>query len=154
VIRTKIAHPSLLLGALLIVISGCEIQHEKVEADIKAKLKEKGVEITSIKCPKGIKLKEGSTFECEGESDRGDTFVVDVKQTDAQGSINWELRGRIVDIKEIEREMKAKSGLPDAKCAGDSFVAVKGTKFKCKGGGEDVTFQFTNDKGDFDLVKP
>jgi hypothetical protein len=141
----------LLLGGLLTMISGCEIQNDKVEDDIKAKLKEKGVEITSIKCPKGIKLKEGSSFECEGESDRGDTFTVDVKQTDGKGSISWELVGRIVDPKEIVNNVKKNGGPPDFSCGkGDSFIAVKGTKVKCKGGGEEITFKFKNDEGDYE----
>jgi hypothetical protein len=145
------ARLSLLLGSLLTVISGCEIQNDKVEDDIKAKLKEKGVEITSIKCPKGIKLKEGSSFECEGESDRGDTFTVGVKQTDGKGSINWELEGRIVDPKEIVDNVKKKGGPPDFSCGkSDKFIAVKGTKVKCKGGGEELTFKFKNDEGDYE----
>lgn len=135
--------------ALAALLTGCTIQADKVEESIKDELKKKDISVDKIKCPEGEKLKEGATFECKGTSDKGDDFVVKVKQTDAQGGIRWDLEGRVVDVKEFTDDIKKKSGVSDVDCGKNNFIAVKGTKMKCKGGGEEVTFVFTNDEGDF-----
>ncbi len=139
---------------LSMAVFGCTIQPGKVEESIKDKFKKDDVEIESIKCPADIKLKDGATFECTGESDLGDEFTVEVKQTDGSGSIKWELQGRIVEFEEIEKDLK-KDGLPaELKCGKSKgkFIAVKGTKVKCKGGGQELTLKYKNDEGDADVL--
>ncbi len=139
---------------VLSAVSGCTIQPSKVEESIKEKFKKDDVEIESIKCPADIKLKDGGTFECTGESELGDEFTVEVEQTDGSGSIKWELKGRIVDPKELESSLKKQGGPDDTKCGKNknSIIAVKGTKVKCTGGGQDVTLKFKTDDGDWETV--
>lgn len=148
---TALSRAVLVLG-LGMAVSGCTIQPGKVEENIKEKFKKEDVEIESIKCPSGVKMKDGATFECEGESDLGDSFTVEVKQTDGNGSIKWELQGRIVDPEELEKSLKKQGGPPDTKCGKgkNKLIAVKGTKVKCKGGGQEVTLKFTSDEGDWE----
>ena len=137
---------------ILSALSGCTIPASTVEDNIKEKLKKEDVEITSIKCPSDIKMKDGATFECEGESEHGDSFTIEVKQTDGKGSIKWELQGRIVDPEELEKGLKKQGGPDDTKCGKgkNKIIAVKGTKVKCKGGGDEVTLKFKNDEGDWE----
>jgi hypothetical protein len=132
-------------------LTGCNVQHEKVEASIKEKLAEDDVELESIKCPSDKKLEKGGTFECQGTSSKGDDFVVTVEQTDAQGSISWQLVGRIIDPKQISKNAKDKLGI-ELDCGKKKFIAVKGTKLPCKANGKDLVLKFKDDEGDIDAT--
>lgn len=129
--------------------SGCTIQADMVEDSIKDELKKKDVEVDKITCPKGEKLKDGATFECKGTSDQGDDFVVKVKQTDSKGSIKWDLEGRIVDPEEFADDAKKNLGFK-VDCGKKKFIAVKGTKMKCKADGKTATVTFKDDEGKID----
>lgn len=135
--------------ASVATLTGCNIQPEKIETSIKEKLAEDDVELESIKCPAGKKIEKGGTFECQGTSSLGDDFVVNVEQTDAQGSISWELVGRIIDPKQLSKNARDKLGL-ELDCGKKKFIAVKGTKLECKAKGQDVVLKFKDDEGDID----
>lgn len=130
-------------------LASCTIEAKKVEASISEKLKKEDVEFESIKCPSGEKLKSGATFECQGVSDLGDEFTVSVEQTDAQGSIEWDLDGRIVDPEEFTDDVKKKANV-SLDCGKQKIIAVKGTKMKCKANGNAVVIKFKNNKGEWD----
>jgi hypothetical protein len=144
---------SRLIGCLgfLVALGACKVPGGKVEENIKDYFKDEGVELTSIKCPSDIKLKEGTTFECTGESDLGDEFTIEGKVTDGQGSFKWELVGKVGKYAEIEKNLE-KTGASSAKCGKGKFIAVKGTKVKCKVDGEELTVKFTDNEGNVDLV--
>ncbi len=47
---------------------------------------------TSVSCPDDdVKAEAGATFECTATFSTGDTVTVEVKQTDAEGHVNWTL---------------------------------------------------------------
>jgi hypothetical protein len=136
------------VSSLAWLLAGCTIDPKKVEQSIRDTFEADDVEIDSIECPKNEKMKEGAKFECEGTSGLGDSFVVKVKQTDGSGTIKWELEGRIMDPKEVAKKT---NGLVD--CGKKKFIAVKGTKMKCKEGGAEVTYKFTDDEGKFEVAR-
>ena len=69
----------------------CTLDHEKIESHIREKVKERGVTLKSITCPKDRKIAAGDKFECDIEADNGEKGKVAVEQTDDKGSIKWEV---------------------------------------------------------------
>ena len=140
---------------LLFALGGCTVPPAEIEKNIKDEFSKDDIELESVKCPADIKRKDGVTFECTGTSDLGDDFTVEVKLTDNQGSFKWELVGKIVKFSVIEDHFKELGAPADIKCGKGKgkFVAVKGTKVKCKAGGEELVVKFTSDDAKFEVVE-
>src|SRR4030095_13768040 len=62
---------ALMLLAAAVAISGCTLDHEKLEKQIKKKLVDEGLQIESISCPKARTIKEDDEFTCEGKEEDG-----------------------------------------------------------------------------------
>jgi len=141
--------------SILFALLGCTVSPGRVEESIKDEFKKDDIELESIKCPADIKQKDGATFECTGTSDLGDEFTVEVKLTDDKGSLKWELVGKVFKYDALEERVKELGASADVKCGKGKgkFVAVKGTKVKCRAGAEELVVKFTNNDAKFELVE-
>jgi hypothetical protein len=140
----KTSNVVLALGLL-----GCGLSGKKASESIQKELTDKGVEIESVVCPEGKKDKDGETFECEGFTKDSQKFVVDV-HAKGGGNITWELRGRIVDPKELEDKLAKDSGA-QFDCGDKARIAVQESKIECSAGEQKLAIVFSNDKGDYEV---
>lgn len=146
------------LLVLSVVACATRIDHSKVEQSIKDELKTKGVTMASVTCPDKITAKAGGTFDCTGTDDQGTNAKFTVTMKDDQGSIEWKLDGKIIDMKKLGDGMESKiaaAGKPiDVKCPEKSMIAKKGCQFACDAtdGHDTVKIHFTcsDDEGNLD----
>lgn len=102
-------------------------------------IKQGGVSVKAVTCPKTIEPKAGATFECMGEMDSGYTFTIPVKQKDDQGTVTWDVphaRG-LVNLAKFEtlvqEAVQSEVGARPLIRCGAGFKAVReGQTFECK----------------------
>lgn len=140
--------------AAVLAIAGCNvIDHGKVEGSIKDDLVAKKVTVKSVDCPSDRKAKQGDKFTCTVTTDH-QTLTVDVEQEDDQGSIKWELRGRIYNEKELGDKLEATAGSGvDIQCGDQVTIMTKGDKLTCVTKHPDgkITLTMKDDDGNIDL---
>jgi hypothetical protein len=120
------------VASLSFVACKPKIDNGKVEDSIKSGLKEKGVELDSVSCPKDLPAKKGNDFACTGKSKEGDEFEVNVEQTDDNGTISWKLKEGILDTAKLGDSIEKKIGeKADVKCPSKLISPKPGTKFDC-----------------------
>lgn len=103
-------------------------------------IKQGGVTLKSVTCPKGVKPEAGRSFECVGELDTGYTFTIPVKQQDEQGNFVWDVpntRGMLNLVKFetlVQDVVKTEVGSrPVIRCGQTLYRAVKpGETFECQ----------------------
>jgi hypothetical protein len=145
--------------ALALVACTNQIDSSKVEASIHETSKTKGLPLASISCPAGVKIEKGRTFKCNVTDAQGTAATVTVTMTDNDGTISWDLDGKMVDMKKLGDDMEAKISAAggkdvDVKCPSKTFIAKKGCKFTCDAtAGTDtlkIAFTCNDDQGDLD----
>ncbi len=80
------------LVVALLALASCtrNLDQEPIKASIRAGIKAQlGIELTTVTCPEGRKVKVGDTFDCTGASTDGAKAVVKVTQKDDAGHVNW-----------------------------------------------------------------
>jgi hypothetical protein len=89
----KIRFPLLVgLVAIVAVACGSSLDDERLEDVITEGIQDQtGATVAQIDCPGGQALQAGATFLCTGTTADGQTFEVQVTQTDANGNVNWRL---------------------------------------------------------------
>jgi hypothetical protein len=119
---------SLAMGGVL----ACTLDNKKIEDSIKTTIKEKGITMKSVSCPTGQKSSVGSKFECTGETEDGGKLKFQVEVTGSDGSIKWELEGKILDMSKIGDSIEKKvHESADVKCPEKSLVVKKGDVVDC-----------------------
>ncbi|MBD2022679.1 DUF4333 domain-containing protein [Leptolyngbya sp. FACHB-36] len=131
-----------LLPFLVLPLAACEktLETDRVAQAIQQDIiKQGGVSLKSVSCPKGVKPEAEVTFECTGEMDNGYTFTIPVKQQDAQGSITWDVphaKGllNLVKFENLVQEVvQGEIGVRPLIRCGDGYKAVKpGQTFECQ----------------------
>ena len=144
------------LSALALLFVGCmNLDAKKLEDNIKDTLKDKGVTLKSLTCPKDRKMKTGDKFTCDGETDDGDKVVFDVEQTSSSGDVKWNLRGAIIQADDLGDSIESKIGSSaDVKCPDKAMILPKGKKLTCDvvvdGKKDKVELKAIDDKGTVD----
>jgi hypothetical protein len=144
------------LAALALFVAGCmNLDAKKLEDNIRDTLKDKGVTLKSLTCPKDRKMKNGDKFTCDGETDDGDKVVFDVEQTSSSGDIKWNLRGAIIQADDLGDSIETKIGEnADVKCPDKAMILPKGKKITCdvtvEGKKDKVVLKAIDDKGTVD----
>src|SRR5256885_16007018 len=117
--------------ALLCLVLGCrQIDASKVEDSIKEGLAEKKLVVKSVSCPEGKSAKKGDKFQCTAETDQH--LVIDVDQTDDDGTIKWQLQGVILDEKVLGDGLETQIGQGiDVACPAKITVKKVGESFEC-----------------------
>lgn len=65
---------------------------DELESEIATELEDQtGVVPSSVDCPADVPAGEGNTFRCTVTADDGSSAGITVKQTDDEGSIDWEV---------------------------------------------------------------
>jgi hypothetical protein len=141
------AHRLTLPGLVPIAIASCVLDGQKLEENIKEKLKSDGVELTSVDCPRGKKASDTTAFDCKATTSAGSNFTVRVTPN-GKGDIQWEPVGKIVRLPDFSAQLGGQGSKVD--CGTDTIIAVKGTKVTCKAMGESHDFTFKNDEGDLE----
>jgi hypothetical protein len=117
---------------LSLSLSGCNLNHAELESMIKSKFKDKGVKLDKVKCPDRPR-KKGDTFDCTAKTEDDDEITVHVEQKDAQGSVEFNLEGAVVEADKLGDSIEEKIGTgADVKCDAKKVVLPEGKKIKCK----------------------
>jgi hypothetical protein len=86
---------TLLLASLLAFVAvgcGSSLDDERLEDVISQGIQEQtGATVAQIDCPSGRPLQANDVFTCSGTTTDGQTFTVQVTQTDANGNVRWQL---------------------------------------------------------------
>lgn len=69
---------------------GRTLDTAKLEGKIRDELAKTVTGTIDVTCPRGVKIKEGDTFECTVKADDGSTGQVKVTQKDDKGNVNFE----------------------------------------------------------------
>jgi len=140
----------LLACAALCACNLLKIDHRKVEQSIRSEASAKGLDLTSLECPKNVKMKAGDSFACNGVDSDGQKLSFHVDQVDGAGSIKWHLDGIIIDKKKVGDGIeKAVGASTDVTCPAKVVVLNVGDTFTCdaKVGGQmhkvDITLKDT-----------
>lgn len=100
-IPSRSAGQALVLVGALVLTSACQVSFgsgstldtPKLEAEVERGLEEQtGVVVQSVDCPEDVPIQVGAMFTCTATADDGSTATIDVRQTDDQGNVQWELR--------------------------------------------------------------
>lgn len=127
----------------LLSLTACSksLDSEKIAQTIQQDvIKQGGISLKSVICPRKIEPKANDSFECVGEMDTGYTFTIPVKQKDDQGSVTWDIpntKGMLNLAKfetTIQESVQSEIGSrPIIRCGGDGYKTVKpGQTFECK----------------------
>jgi hypothetical protein len=84
----------LLTGLIAFIAVACEssLDDERLEDVITQGIREQtGATVAQIDCPSGRPLQANDVFTCSGTTADGQTFTVQVTQTDASGNVRWQL---------------------------------------------------------------
>lgn len=132
---------SVLLALGLVLLAACSetIDRDRLAQSIQQDvIKQGGVSLKTVTCPKNIKPEAGQTFECLGETDTGYTFTIPVKQKDDQGNVIWDMPNAkgLLNLAKFETLIQAAmqseiGSRPIIRCGG-TYKAVKpGQTFEC-----------------------
>lgn len=129
----------LALGLVLLTACSKTIDRDRLAQSIQQDvIKQGGVSLKTVTCPKGIKPEAGKAFECLGETDTGYTFTIPVKQKDDQGNVIWDVPNAkgLLNVPKfetmIQEILQGEIGSrPIIRCGG-TYKAVKpGQTFEC-----------------------
>ena len=119
-------------GIASLLMMACSLDNKKIEESIRSTIKDKGITMKSVSCPTGQKASVGSKFECTGETDDGGKLKFQVEVTGSDGSIKWELEGKILDMKKLGDSIEKKvHESADVTCPDKSLVVKKGDVVDC-----------------------
>ena len=129
----------LVFGVLLLAACSKTLDDDRVAQSIQQDvIKQGGISLKTVTCPKNVKPEAGQSFECIGETDTGYTFTIPVKQQDAQGNLLWDVPNAkgLLNLAKFETIVQASvqseiGSRPLIRCGG-TYKAVKpGQTFEC-----------------------
>ncbi|PSB25341.1 DUF4333 domain-containing protein [Stenomitos frigidus] len=129
----------LTLGVLLLSACGKTLDDDRVAQSIQQDvIKQGGVSLKTVTCPKNIKPEAGQSFECIGETDTGYTFTIPVKQQDAQGNVLWDVPNAkgLLNLAKFETIVQESvqgeiGSRPLIRCGGIYKAVKAGQTFEC-----------------------
>lgn len=129
----------LALGLSLLTACSKTLDNDRIAQSIQQDvIKQGGVSLKTVTCPKHVKLEAGQAFDCIGETDIGYTFTIPVKQQDDQGNVLWDVPNAkgLLNLAKFEtivqQSVQSEIGSrPVIRCGG-TYKAVKpGQTFEC-----------------------
>ncbi len=114
----------------------------------------KNIKTTSVTCPKDREVKVNDKFTCEAKVASGETLTFDITVKDADGSIEANLQGEIIDPTKIASTIAPKFEMPASTTATCDRVVSKGsTPFTCElvAGSVHRTFEIKPRDGGFEF---
>lgn len=129
----------LIAGSLVLSACSRTLDTAPIENEIRDNIiKQGGLSLKSVVCPKNIPLEVGKSFECVGELESGDRFAIAAKQTDAPGKVEWDVPNakgllNLVKLEAIFQETLQTEGKTLAIECGKGYKPVKpGESFECQ----------------------
>ncbi len=126
-----------LLLTTLVALSACKKQQFD-EAKLASMIRDemlgpKNIKATSVTCPKDREVKANDKFTCDAKLSTGETVTFDILVKDAEGSIEANLQGTIIDPTKIAGTIAPKFDLPASTTATCDRAVSKGeTPFTCE----------------------
>jgi uncharacterized protein DUF4333 len=114
--------------AVVLTAGGCgksSLDGNKLEGQIKRRIKAGGVELPKLSCPSGRKVKKGDRFQCKGEAANGVPITVAVVQTSGSGSVSWNVTRGLLDVPRIRDEIQRQAGDVTVDCQSPDLVAAR-----------------------------
>jgi Domain of unknown function (DUF4333) len=141
-LRQRSVHFAGLAGLLLATtLTACSktLDVSKIQESIKEDvIKKGGTSLQSVFCPKDIKPEASQTFECVGELEGGNAFVIAVTQEDAEGKVKWDIPNAkgILNLEKLQAIFlasvkPAKGEPPEINCGGIYRAVKPGDSFEC-----------------------
>lgn len=101
-------------------------------------IKQGGISLKTVTCPRNIKPEAGQSFECIGETDTSYTFIIPVKQQDDQGNLVWDVPNAkgLLNVAKLEtivqQSVESEIGSRPLIHCGGTYKAVRpGETFVC-----------------------
>ena len=152
------------LGISMIVLTACSktLETSQLEADMRERIiRQGGISLKTVTCPKNVKLEVGKTFDCIGELDSGNTLAIPVKQVNEQGKTSWELTNTkgLLNLSQLEtlfQQTLKQEGKNLVVDCGTGYRSVQpGDRFECKviAPKSTITAPTASNKGTSDSVK-
>lgn len=129
----------LAFGLLLLTACSKTLDDDRIAQSIQQDvIKQGGVSLKNVTCPKNVKLEAGQAFECIGETDTGYTFTIPVKQQDDQSNVLWDVPNAkgLLNLAKFEtivqESVQSEIGSRPVIHCGGTYKAVKpGQTFEC-----------------------
>ncbi|MGI0491492.1 DUF4333 domain-containing protein [Alkalinema pantanalense CENA528] len=101
-----------LLGILAGCLTGCNppLDMAQVEKNIQQKLVQQGAgSVKMVVCPENLQSKEGQTFTCTAIFESGNGADMEVRQTDREGQVSWEIPSvkGLVNLAQVHQVIQA-----------------------------------------------
>jgi hypothetical protein len=81
------------LAAAALLAAGCDttvyLNTEQLEQEIMAEFQSQTGLALTLSCPDDRPIQQGDVFTCTGEGSDGNTYTIQVTQTDAAGNVSW-----------------------------------------------------------------
>ncbi|NJL38704.1 MAG: DUF4333 domain-containing protein [Leptolyngbyaceae cyanobacterium SM1_4_3] len=137
--RRGVGTISLLMFGL--ALTGCQrgIRTEEIETAILQDLESQGeIPVVSVSCPQRVQPEVEEAFNCMGNLDSGDTFLVTVTPQDETGNVEWEIpnsKGLLnltILEAQFQEEIAGELGVqPTIDCGSTYRVNRPGDSFEC-----------------------
>jgi hypothetical protein len=127
-----------LLTMTISLLTACTktIDNKELEADIQKDTATKGVRLTSVTCPAGERLREGTKFECSCVDKHGTQGTFDVEIANGHGRVEWKLRNKYMNMRIVGDSLEANlskklNQVVDVVCPEDNILIKKDVSFTC-----------------------
>jgi hypothetical protein len=129
----------LVLGLLVLTACSKTLDGYSVAQSIQQDvIKQGGISLKTVTCPRNIKPEAGQSFECIGETDTSYTFIIPVKQQDDRGNLLWDVPNAkgLLNVAKLEtivqQSVESEIGSRPLIHCGGTYKAVKpGETFAC-----------------------
>lgn len=114
------------LGLTLTACGNKSLDANKLEGQIRSRVKAGGVTLTRLNCPGGREVKRGDRFQCRGQASNGVPITVAVVQTSSGGNVSWNVTRGLLDVTEIEQAIQTEApGEVTVDCQSPDLVAAR-----------------------------
>jgi hypothetical protein len=153
----------LLLAAVAFGLAACQTQIDmtKLSADIKADGAKMGITYSEVTCPASQTATAGGSFQCGVKDERGTPGTYTVKMKDAQGSVEYQLDQKYVDMKKVGDDLEGQLGQSvgakvDVTCPDKNVIIKPGIVVVCDAtsgsSSKKVVLTCKDNDGNFDIA--
>ena len=148
---------------LVLLIAGCGTlswSESKNETNVRRSLTKLGVQVQSVKCPSGVKIRKGVVAYCTAALKSGETVSIKATQIDSKGNVSYTSTTIIATAVESQLEAKLRqTGVTATATCPRHVRIVVGNQFVCglrdtAGHTAQVPVTIIDSAGDFKVGQP
>lgn len=125
--------PAVLFTLLALTACKKQLDSDKLVAMIRDEmLGPKGIKTTSVTCPKDRELKANDKFTCEVKTTTNETLTFEVSVKDADGNVEVNLVGEVIDPAKIVATVAPRIGMPTTTTATCDRLVSNKQPFTCE----------------------